>query len=60
MYVQFPRKDEPINLIMVSNPTTCVRVYLSMWDADVHACKRVTGGSGQNVERIQQLPFYCE
>lgn len=35
MYVRFPRKDGPINLIIVSNPTTCVRVYLSMWDADV-------------------------
>lgn len=35
MYVGFPRKDGPINLIIVSNPTTCVRVYLSMWDADV-------------------------
>lgn len=35
MYVGFLRKDGPINLIIVSNPTTCVRVYLSMWDADV-------------------------
>ena len=35
MYVMFPRKDGPINLIMVTNPTTCVSVSLSMWGTDV-------------------------
>ena len=38
MYVMFPRRDGPINLIIVANPSTCVSLSASMCATDVCPC----------------------
>lgn len=38
MYVMFPRRDGPINLIIVANPPTYVGLSGAMCRADVRSC----------------------
>lgn len=48
MYGMFPRRDGPINLIIVTNPPTCAGLCVAMCEADVcprvcqHACTCLT------------------